>query len=289
MSQALGKSERVADIISECASELSSLNAGLKRELGDRELVPAVKDALEASEVVEDKVQDASEKIAIVNQALKKEVHERQLLEAQLAAVTEQNEQAHHASLHDPLTGLPNRALFNDRLEHGLAYSTRHGLTFAVMFMDLDNFKAINDAHGHDVGDMVLTTVAARLKDATRDEDTVCRHGGDEFLYIMMNVRDAADVALIARRIITAVQAPCEMRVRDQAIELVVRASIGIALFPHDGNSADALLDSADKAMYRAKRAHSGYAFSDDTALASTDRTQGYVAAGVSQSALRSL
>jgi len=268
LSQALGKSERVEDIITECATELSSLNAGLKRELGDRELVPAVKNALEKNEAVENKVQDASQQLAFVNQALKEEVEERQLLEAQLAAVTEQGEQARHASLHDPLTGLPNRALFNDRLEHGLAHSTRHGLVFAVMFMDIDNFKAINDAHGHDVGDMVLTTVALRLKDATRDEDTVCRHGGDEFLYIMMEVHNAAEVATIAGKIIAAVQAPCEIRIRDQTIGLVVCPSIGIAIFPHDGSSADALLDCADKAMYRAKRARSGYAFSGDTAKA---------------------
>ena len=264
LTQVLGQSERVKDIVEECADDLSSVNAGLKRELQDGEVSPGIENALEKSEAVEIKVQDASEALSLVNKALTEEVEERHVLEAQLATVTKQGDEARHASLHDPLTGLPNRALFNDRLEHGLAVANRNGLSFAVMFLDLDDFKLINDSYGHDVGDLVLQMIAGRLKETTRDDDTVCRHGGDEFLYILMEIESEHDIAIVAGKIIKAVQVPCDIRVRDISVSLSINPSIGISIFPRDGTTSKALLDVADKAMYRAKHNKQGFSFAGD-------------------------
>ena len=261
LTQVLGQSERVKDIVEECAGDLSSLNADLQRELEDRDVSPGVENALEKSEAVESKVQDASEELSLVNRALKDEVTERHVLEAQLATAIKQGDEARHTSLHDPLTGLPNRALFNDRLEHGLAAANRNGLDLAVMFLDLDDFKMINDTYGHDVGDLVLQMIAGRLKETTRDDDTVCRHGGDEFLYLLMNTESEHDIAIVVEKIIKTVQVPCEIRVRDISISLSINPSIGISIFPKDGTTSDALLDVADKAMYRAKQNKYGYSF----------------------------
>lgn len=264
LAQVLGQSERVKDIVEECADDLSSVNAGLKRELLDGDVSPGVENALEKSEGIENKVLDASEALSSVNKELQEEINEREILDAQLATVTRQANEALHASLHDSLTGLPNRALFNDRLAHGLAAANRNGVHFAVMFMDLDNFKTINDSYGHDVGDLVLQMVAGRLKETTRDDDTFCRHGGDEFLYMMMKIESERDVAIVAEKIIKVVQVPCVIRVRDIDISLIIKPSIGISIYPKDGATSEALLDVADKAMYRAKQNKYGYSFAGD-------------------------
>jgi diguanylate cyclase (GGDEF)-like protein len=264
LTQVLGHSERVKDIVEECADDLSSVNSDLKRELLDGDISPVIKDALDGSQAVEGKVQDASKELALVNMALKDEVEERTILEAQLAVAVKQGDEARHASLHDPLTGLPNRALFNDRLEYGLAHATRNGTSLVVMFVDLDDFKSINDTHGHDVGDIVLKTVAARIKQASRGEDTICRHGGDEFLYMLAEIEDEHDVTAIAEKIIAMVILPCDIQIREVHLSLIVRPSIGIAIFPADGATADLLVANADKAMYQAKRNKSGYALFGD-------------------------
>ncbi len=217
--------------------------------------------ALEKSEIVENKVQEASDALSVVNRALEAQVRERHVLEHQLATVTEQEEVARHAALHDALTGLPNRALFNDRLEHGLAQAKRHNWTMAVMFMDLNDFKIINDTYGHDVGDNVLQTIAGRLKENTRGDDTMSRYGGDEFLYLLLEIGNEQNVIFIAKKIIQAIQAPQEVSVADGSVSLTISASIGISVFPKDGTTAEALIKNADKAMYEAKRTKSGYAF----------------------------
>jgi diguanylate cyclase (GGDEF)-like protein len=267
LTQVLGKNERVQDIVEECADELSTVNARLKRELRDGDSSPGVENALEKSEAVEGKVQDASEALIQVNRALKDEVQERTLLQERLAAEIRLGDEARHASLHDPLTGLPNRALFNDRLDHDLAHAKRNGHSLVLMFLDLDNFKTVNDTHGHDVGDVVLTTIAGRLKHASRDEDTVCRQGGDEFLYLLVDIKNERDIRHIAEKIIALVKQPCAIRIRDLDISLIVEASIGIAIYPADGMAAEVLLAHADKAMYQAKRKGAGYALFTATAL----------------------
>ena len=129
------------------------------------------------------------------------------------------------------------------------------------MFLDLDGFKSINDTYGHDAGDVVLQTIARRLQENSRDDDTVSRHGGDEFLYLLTEIQDKKNIAMIAEKVIKLIQAPCTFSLHDLNIEPALGASIGIAIFPTDGTTADALIKSADEAMYRAKQNKSGYAF----------------------------
>lgn len=257
----LGQSEAVKDLVDEAAVELSSVNAVLRQEVADGDAAPSVEDALEKTEIVEDKVQQAADKLSEVNLALKQEVRERHVLEFRLAAVTERAEASRNAAFHDLLTGLPNRALFNDRLEHGLAQAKRHDRSLAVMFIDLDGFKKINDIYGHDAGDDVLKTIAIRLTASTRDDDTVSRHGGDEFLYLLTEVGSAEDVKAIAEKIIASIQMPLQMTVDGVKIDADISASIGIALFPKDGSTAHDLIKSADRAMYQAKPGATRYAF----------------------------
>lgn len=257
LSRVLGESEHVKNLVEESASELSSVNAALKEEVGAQNEVSGIEGVLEKSEAIEKKVLDAADKLTVVNEALEAELDARNRLEQRLITLTQEEEAVRHIAFHDPLTGLPNRSLFDSRLEHGLAQASRHGWNLAVMFMDLDDFKKINDVHGHDIGDAVLKTVAERLEKMTREEDTVSRHGGDEFLYLLMEVGDAHDIVAIAEKIVNAIQAPCQLSVG----ELAIKPSIGIAIFPQDGVTGLELLKSADRAMYEAKRKRLGYAF----------------------------
>jgi diguanylate cyclase (GGDEF)-like protein len=257
LAKLLGESKRVKDLVDECAEELSSVNSALKQEGAAPEVPAAIVDTIQRSEAVEGKVQEASEKLSVVNLALAVEVHARHALEERLDNVIQESETAQHAAFHDALTGLPNRALCDDRLEHGLAQAKRHGFTLAVMFVDLDGFKAINDLHGHAVGDALLQSVADRLLENTRVDDTVSRYGGDEFLYLLMSIDDDKHVLHIAEKIAAAIQRPCALSVGN----VIVKSSIGISIFPKDGDTAAALIESADKAMYQAKRAKVDYVF----------------------------
>ena len=223
--------------------------------------MPGVESALEKSEAVESKVQEASDGLSVVNLALKDEVKERNVLEGELAAVKEQGQVDRHAALHDLLTGLPIRALFYDRLEHGFQQAKRHDWKLAVMFVDLDDFKGINDTYGHDAGDSILQSTARRLTEGTRGNDTVSRHGGDEFLILINEVRDEANISLVAQSILNKIQIPCDIRTHDRTVSRSIKASIGISVFPKDGTTADILIKNADKAMYIAKRDKSGYSF----------------------------
>lgn len=257
LTQVLMDSEHVRGMVKESADELASVNTVLNEELARHHALPEVTRALEQSGAIENKVQEASQKLSQVNASLEHEVQKRQILEQELTQMTAQQQQTLHAAMHDPLTGLPNRVLFQDRLAHGIAQAKRHRWTLAVMFLDLDNFKAINDAYGHDTGDAVLLTIATRLKETTRTDDTVSRHGGDEFLYLLMEIEDDHGIATVAKKILNAVQLPCEVNGR----MLEVNTSIGISIFPKDGTTVVELIMRADAAMYRAKQNHSGYAF----------------------------
>jgi diguanylate cyclase (GGDEF)-like protein len=261
LTKVLGQSEHVNELVSQSAEGLSSVNKALKTELEKGHAAPGVERALGKSEAIKDKVQEASEKLSVVNTALMGEVVERDKLEHQLAEITEQESEARYASFHDVLTTLPNRALFNDRLEHGLVQAKRHGWILALMFIDLDKFKSVNDTHGHDAGDVVLKTVAQRLSENARGDDTVSRYGGDEFLYLLTEVHQRADIEMIAKKIIKALRQPCPITVNGLAVSLKLSASIGISIFPGDASTADALIKSADEAMYRAKHIKAGYAF----------------------------
>ncbi|HKJ01239.1 MAG TPA: GGDEF domain-containing protein [Longimicrobiales bacterium] len=161
---------------------------------------------------------------------------------------------------HDGLTGLPNRGLFMDRLGQALRRARRDGTQVAVMFLDLDDFKSINDSLGHGRGDTVLRAVADRLSACLRGTDTVARFGGDEFVIVMTDVGDRDDVVAMAEKLVLTVLQPIPVG----GCEASVHASIGIALYPGDAREPEALLTGADRAMYQAKRQGTGrYRFTD--------------------------
>jgi diguanylate cyclase (GGDEF)-like protein len=166
---------------------------------------------------------------------------------------TEQTETAkiklHHLAHHDALTGLPNRTLLQDRLNQAIETARRQGRRFAVLFLDLDRFKHINDSLGHAIGDQLLQSVSQRLRDCIRHSDTISRHGGDEFVVLLAHITQAEDAALIAQNMLKALTVPHRI---DQN-EVHVSVSIGISVYPDDGQDAEALLKSADSAMYYAK------------------------------------
>ncbi len=161
-------------------------------------------------------------------------------------------------SQRDALTETPNRALMLDRLENAIALARRHVTRLAVLFLDLDQFKHINDTLGHMVGDEVLRLVARRLESVVRASDSVSRHGGDEFLVLVGEITQSADAAVITTKILAVLTAPC--RVGDHMLRL--SASVGIATYPEDGEDAATLISRADAAMYRSKRRrHGGFEF----------------------------
>jgi diguanylate cyclase (GGDEF)-like protein len=155
---------------------------------------------------------------------------------------------------HDCLTGLPNRLQFQLRLEHGVAYARRHASLLAVLFVDIDHFKQINDTLGHDAGDQVLVQFAQRLRQCVREVDTVARQGGDEFILLLTELRGANDAQQVADKIIAAIGAPFTIN----GEPLRVAASVGVAVYPDDDQSLEDLVEKADLAMYAAKRRGKG-------------------------------
>ena len=156
-----------------------------------------------------------------------------------------------HQAFHDALTGLPNRLLLQDRLEHAIDIAYRESRPLAVMFIDLDRFKVINDSLGHDVGDSLLVEVTGRLKSCMRRSDTIARLGGDEFVVILTDFAGSSEVADVAEKIVASVLEPLDLK----GHEIHVGASIGIAMYPQDGADVTTLMKGADTAMYRAKDA----------------------------------
>jgi len=260
--QALMHGGEVKGLVQECAALLSSVNRSMRAALAGGNAPLGIEGIQEQIGTLESRVEAASKRLAIMSRTLEREVRQRKLLDCQLAAVEEQKEAARHAAFHDVLTGLPNRALFHDRLEHGLALARRHDRAMAVMFVDLDDFKMINDSYGHEAGDVVLKTIAQRLRDDTREGDTVSRLGGDEFLLLLNGIQDEKSIAFTATKFISTIQMPCSLATAGAKVSLSIRASIGISIFPKDGETAEALIKSADSAMYRAKQERSGYSFS---------------------------
>lgn len=167
----------------------------------------------------------------------------------------------HRLAYFDSLTGLPNRVLFKDRVIQALAHAARYKAKLAILFLDLDRFKLINDTLGHNIGDLLLKSVADRLADSVRHSDSVGRHaesesltslarlGGDEFTVLLTNLRDVQDASKVARRILDALASPFTI----EGHEVFVTGSIGIAICPEDGDTVEALLKNADSAMYHAK------------------------------------
>ncbi|MGH8733897.1 MAG: diguanylate cyclase domain-containing protein, partial [Burkholderiales bacterium] len=165
------------------------------------------------------------------------------------AELEEAKARAQHLADHDALTGLPNRRLLEDRLTQALALSYRNRKNTAVMFVDLDRFKNINDSLGHSVGDQLLKDVAQRLVKQLRVGDTICRIGGDEFVVVLPEIKRSSDLAHVAQKVIEHLSQPVTIEER----ELIVTPSIGIAVFPDDGRDAESLIRNADAAMYHAK------------------------------------
>lgn len=150
---------------------------------------------------------------------------------------------------HDGLTGLPNRTLFHDRIAQAISSGRRTGAGFAVLCIDLDRFKQVNDQRGHGIGDRLLQMVADRLRGSIRESDTVARFGGDEFAILQTAAKQPEEAAALAQRLVAALSEPCEI----EGHQLAIGASVGVALYPADGLSADQLLKSGDIALYKAK------------------------------------
>ncbi len=174
-------------------------------------------------------------------------------------------ERIHYLAHYDPLTNLPNRVLLRDRLQQDLARAERNHWMVAVIFLDLDRFKVINDSLGHHAGDRLLQTVATRLNECVRQGDTVSRQGGDEFVIVISEVRDNEALDAVAEKLLATVAASCLLHKQ----EVNVTTSIGISLYPQDGDDVDSLLKNADMAMYQAK-AHGG----NDCQLYSSDMNE---------------
>jgi diguanylate cyclase (GGDEF)-like protein len=181
--------------------------------------------------------------VALVNRTLRRREQTEAALITQSAAME-------HAAMHDPLTGLPNRLLFNDRLQHGISNARRSGHPMALLVLDIDGFKALNDALGHSAGDVVLRETAARLQASVRVSDTVARLGGDEFVIVAADA-DPSEAELIVAKVRQRMEEP--MMVEERLIP--VGLSIGLAAFPEDGSEPPQLLRRADTNMYREKRA----------------------------------
>ncbi len=158
--------------------------------------------------------------------------------------------QLEHKATHDSLTGLPNRYILNDRLQQSINYANRYSKKLAVAFIDLDQFKLINDTMGHEVGDQLLLLMSKRLLNCVRDIDTLVRLGGDEFVILISNIEDINDISLTMRRVLDAVSEPCLIN----NLDYLVTCSIGVSVYPDDGLDQTKLLKNADSAMYQAKK-----------------------------------
>ena len=158
-----------------------------------------------------------------------------------------------HQAQHDYLTNLPNRLLFRDRFNQQLAMARRYSKKFAVIYIDLDRFKPVNDTLGHQVGDLLLIAVADRLKAQVREVDTVSRMGGDEFAILISEVTSRNDVTNLADKILTALSQPYAL----DGHTINISGSLGISMYPDDGGDMDTIMNKADAAMYQAKRSGS--------------------------------
>lgn len=178
-----------------------------------------------------------------------------QELEARHAQLEHQNAALAHQAFHDSMTGLPNRAFFEQRLQMALDGAQLTGASLAVLFLDSDHFKQINDRHGHAAGDALLVTIAQRVQAQLRETDVVARLGGDEFAVLLAPVRGASDAVGVAGKIIASMQTALLL---DSGVRLQPSVSIGVAMFPQHGADAPALLEAADTAMYHAKQRRRG-------------------------------
>ena len=277
---ALKRNQEIQSKLGVCTTELSTINEALRHEIVSNKLSGISYKILAYSENVKDRICECTGEMHEVSQILVQEVDGREQLNNKLTETRKilsgtknilsnmqrvlsfslgEVEKAQLRALHDYNTGIPNRQLFYDRLKQSMALAKRCDWTLAVMFIDLDRFKPINDNFGHATGDEVLKTVAQRLNEQVRSEDTICRYGGDEFLYLLVNPGGIADIQRIARKVHTSIAKTMNIN----ELTLSVKPSIGIAVYPDDGMSVEELISNADTAMYHAKSQRTGHAFFD--------------------------
>jgi len=232
--------------LSRLGVQVEAMQAALVRLLQD---VVRAERQLEQNQVAQ--LVEANEKLVLAAMASRAEV------DTVAAALDE----AAHAAVLDALTQLPNRAALVARCTQAIAHARRHGSGLAVLFLDLDNFKQLNDAHGHAFGDHVLRLVADRMAATVRAVDTVSRHGGDEFVVLLVELNQPRDAHVVAGKLLDAIAAPAQV----DGVTVKVTASVGMACFPEDGQDIETLVARADAAMYASKRRQ---AADGDTALA---------------------
>lgn len=263
LGRVLNQSKKIKKTVKQAASDLTVVNEVLKQGETAKTSPQTIQQAVTQNEGVEQKVTQAADDLNQVNAELARELAERVVIESELAETKNElaealvdlsqsqanEEEARQIALQDALTGLPNRVLFDQRLEQGLSQAKRHGWGLAVLFIDLDKFKDINDTYGHDMGDKVLLMVADRLQSFVRAEDTVSRWGGDEFACLLLEVKQEAGVIRLAEKMVNRLADPCELN----GTVFSIKASIGIAIYPEDGETAEILFKNADTAMYKAK------------------------------------
>ena len=280
LEKALEKSQDVKEKMVDCVAELSTVNEAVKQEMEVGITLQQAKKTLAQSESVEEKVQECADELHEVNEVLAQEIGDRDELHGELremerklsitqsilsdtrdvlAVAHEVAEEATQRTLRDFVTGIPNRELFNDRLEQAIALAQRGDWILGVMFIDLDRFKLINDTYGHAVGDRVLQGVAQRLNDQVRSGDTICRYGGDEFLYLLVITQSIGNIERVARQVLGNIS---QTLIIDD-LTLSISPSIGISIYPRDGSMGPDLVANADAAMYRAKKTKMGYVFFD--------------------------
>ncbi len=184
---------------------------------------------------------------------------QRRMLFAQNHFMEQERELHERMAMHDPLTELPNRNLLEERMEQSLARAKRQNKQLSLMFIDLDNFKTVNDNYGHVIGDQVLIAIANRLKKRVRTEDTVARIGGDEFVVLSDHIDSEKNVKLTAARILAEIAEPITMNLRESdSVTINITGSLGISLCPRDGSTLEQLVERADDAMYKVKNSGKG-------------------------------
>lgn len=226
-------------------ADLRQESADLRQETADlRQVAAELSDETarvraELSAITEDQLREANERLVVAT------LRAQEMTEAAEGSAARMS----HMAEHDFLTGLPNRSLLSARLAQSIALAQRHGKRVALLFLDIDHFKHINDSLGHAVGDRLLQSAATRLQSCIRTSDTICRQGGDEFVVLLAEIDTAQDAALAAEKLIAAMSDP--YLVDDHRLHVTL--SIGISIYPDDGRDVEAVLSNADVAMYHAK------------------------------------
>ncbi len=233
--------------LSESADKVSAFSKGavdyITKPVNPEEMIARIKTHLELSDLrnrLEQNIKIRTQELIDTNTSLRHEIARRKRVEEQVKFIT----------THDSLTNLPNRILFEDRLNQLIIQAQRHNEKIALMFLDLDQFKMVNDSLGHNIGDILLNEVANRLESATRHEGTVARLGGDEFVVCVPIHKSNEDIKVITRRLSEFLREPFNIN----SVNLHITASIGVAVYPSDGMDANTLMSNADAAMYHAKQ-----------------------------------